>query len=142
MRIYSLHGPEGDRCELFTLAGPYARLFSPPSWRRINVQSVERGPTDDSEQGRAAASVWFRGDWNGTVYSGELFTNGTLSRLTVGTSHFAFPDFRDLSPLDNYAASHNALLSLLRPPRVTCDNAGLLTEGACGARWAGARGLD
>ena len=76
--------PEGERCILSDLVVPFERMWSPRSWRNIDVWGIDFGGWDRVESKRQDVKILLNGVSDNYQLTLESYTNGSLIRSTIG----------------------------------------------------------
>lgn len=125
MHAYDTAGsPGGERCAEYDFVRPYSFMFSPRSWRKIDVSSIDFVGMSPLESQRQTTSVAVAGIFDSFPLQFSCYTNGTIRRISIGRHHWAVHRFTDLSSLDREAWEATDAFRDLRPPEMGCTNAG------------------
>lgn len=129
-KVYHFQGPgspSGELCVLYELIKPYHRMFSPHSWRFIDVNSIDMEGLSWMENQRQSSYVSVVGYFDNYFMAGHIYSNGTLKEVTIGRDKFDFFNFEDLSALDQAAIDDHKGLNALTQPESICEAGGGLT---------------
>lgn len=116
--------PGGEQCSYYDLVRPYERMWSPRTWRKMDVFSIDFGGISPLESERLRTSVAVSGTFDNYMLQFSCYTNGTARRISIGKHHWEVTGFTDLSNLDREAWEATAAFRDLHTPEMECTYAG------------------
>eukprot|EP01006_Ploeotia_vitrea_P034675 TRINITY_DN65786_c8_g7_i1.p1 TRINITY_DN65786_c8_g7~~TRINITY_DN65786_c8_g7_i1.p1 ORF type:complete len:313 (-),score=139.89 TRINITY_DN65786_c8_g7_i1:376-1314(-) len=125
---YELGGPDGSKCTTFDLVVPFARMFSPRAWRRVDIDNIDLMQQSFYEAERQSAYVALAGTWKNLRLSLDIYTNSTLKQIVISGNSWSFHNQTDMSTWDQFAIANSPALRELVEPKVQAIYAGSMVE--------------